>query len=171
MTLEQQPFASAADLRLTNAALDAELLRVVKDVPEGHFHDEFSDEAWTLAVQVGHLAEFPTTFGRQLRSWLGRERVVVGRIAECDPEREDALLRATVRRLPELVEELEASLALLSSVLAMLRDEHLTATVYDVAAGRQTLTVFLDRYLLSHKAEHTTQLGTTLRNLRTRSAG
>lgn len=165
MTLRLQPFASAAELRLANAALDAELLKVVDQVPEGHLHDEFSDEEWTLAMQLGHLAEFPRTFGRQLASWLRRERLVVGRVIDCDTDRADALRRATVRRLPDLVEELEASLVLLDATLGSLHNDHLVATVYDVTAGRQALTVFCDRYVLRHKIAHTAQLAATLRSL------
>lgn len=157
-----QPYASAVEVRRRNAELDAELRALAYQVPERHLHDEFSEEAWTLAENLGHIAEFPAYFARQLNEWLDRTRVVVGRVADCDPDYSDALMRATEQRLAPLLEELEGSLAKLDEALARLTDDHLMATVHDVAHEREPLTSFLERYVIGHKAEHADQLRTWL---------
>lgn len=160
----REPYGSADEVRRWNAVLDADLAALCQRIPERHLHDEFSDHGRTLAQQLGHLAEFHAYFATQLDDWLGRERLVAGRVAD-NADLEDALLRATVTRLDPLLRDVRASVQALADVLDRLADGHLTATIYDIVQGREPLTAFLDRYVIAHKARHAHELAATITGL------
>lgn len=153
-----QPYASAGEVRGRNARLDAEIRELAQQVPDQHLHDEFSDDDRTLAEKLGHLAELSTFFARQLDEWIDGRRMVVGRVAEHDPDHNDALARATLQQLPQLLASLDAALATMERTLARLCDDHLTATIQNVRYGREPLTSFLQRYVIGHKAAHAHEL-------------
>lgn len=160
-----EPYSSAAEVRRRNVDLDGWITGLVERVPERHLHDALPEGQWTLAEHLGHLAEFPATFSRQLDEWLRGERAVVGRVADYDTDRLDALVRATERRRAGLVAELATSLGRMVSVLARFTDDHLTAHVQDVTEGRVPLIRILDRYVLGHKQVHAESLAAALADL------
>lgn len=159
---------SAEAIRTRNAALDAELLGLFDDVPADRIHEFFGDE-WTLADNLAHIAEFPGYFAAQLEAWLAGDRVVIGRVAEHDADRNDALARAPKMELEQLRRAVEESFAALAAVLEQLQDAHLDATTQNVKYGEEPLTSYLDRYVVGHKAAHVTQLREALDLLRSGS--
>jgi uncharacterized damage-inducible protein DinB len=164
MTSERH-LASAYDIQRRNREIDQRLLEVIATVPEAHLHDEFDGRRWTLAEQLGHLGEFPAYFARQLDEWMRGERAVIGRNADMDPDRTDALVRATVRRQAGMVADIEWALRQLDDVLGRMTDNHLLAHAHDVTIGRQSMTWFIDTYVIRHKERHLRDLRQTLASL------
>lgn len=167
MNGESRP-ATAEAIRDRNEALDAQLLELFDEVPEDRIHESFGDE-WTLVHNLAHIAEFPGYFAVQLREWMDGNRVVIGRVAEHDADRNDALARAPEMDLDRLREAAERSFAALAGVLENLRDDHLDATTQNVKYGEEPLTAYLDRYVVGHKAAHLAQLREAIELLRARS--
>lgn len=149
---------SADAVRRHNRELDERLLALLRDLPGDRLHEPLGDGEWTLAENAGHIAEFPRYFARQLREWIRGERVVIGRVAEHDADRNDAVVRAPQRGVDELVAGAEASFAELAEVLEELTDEHLTATTRNVKYGDEPLHAYLQRYVVGHKEAHLDQL-------------
>lgn len=157
--------SSAVEVRRVNANLDATLLDLVRAIPERHLHDVLPEGHWTLAEHLGHLAEFPRTFARQLGEWVAGQRAVVGRRDASDTDFHDAVVRAAERRLADLVDELEASLAQLAGVLTTLTDDHLASTVEVMGEGRTPAIRFLGRSVLDHKRDRAAELSRQLADL------
>lgn len=152
---------TADGIRDRNAELDAELLRLFDLVPEDRLHEPFGDD-WTLAHNLAHIAEFPRYFAVQLQQWFDGDRVVIGRVAEHDADRNDAIARAPDRTVVELRDAAVRSFAELSDVLEALTDEHVMATTHNVKYGEEPLRDYLQRYVVGHKAAHAEQLRAAL---------
>lgn len=152
------------ELRRRNTDYDETLLELLDAAPAARIHDDFGDE-WTIAMNLAHIAEFPGYFARQLDQWIDGHRVVVGRVAEYDADRNDALARAPGLDLDDLRDWAQASFAALRKVLDRVRDEHLTAVTHNVKYGPEPLTDYLARYVVSHKAAHVRQLRAALEML------
>ncbi len=157
-------YSSADAVRERNAELDRQLRRLFDSAPPDRIQDDFGDE-WTVAHNLAHIAEFPAYFARQLREWIAGERVVIGRVAEYDADRNDAIVQAPDRRLDDLRAQAEASFQALSDALEGLKDHHLEATTHNVKYGEEPLTAFLDRYVVGHKTAHVEQLREALDRL------
>lgn len=155
---------TADGIRDRNAQLDAQLLRLFDLVPEERVHEPFGDD-WTLAHNLAHIAEFPRYFALQLRAWFDGDRVMIGRVAEHDADRNDAIARAPDRSSAELREAAVRSFAELSDVLEALSDEHLMTTTCNVKYGEEPLRDYLQRYVVGHKAAHAEQLRGALETL------
>lgn len=168
MSTTQAQWRTAREVRDHNAELDRAFEAVVTQIPSELLTVEVGDGEWTLAEQLAHVAEFPGYFARQLRQWLAGERVVIGRIAEADADRNDAVARAKDRGLDDLVAQARASFRELAGALDGLRDEHLSAPTQNVKYGEEPLTAFLNRYVVGHKAAHVEQLRATLERLQAR---
>jgi hypothetical protein len=86
----------------------------------------------------------------------------VGRVAEHDAARNDAIVQADTARLSDLQHAVAAGFDELAEVLADLTDAHLTQPMRNVKYGDEPLTAYLDRYVVGHKAAHLEQLTTAL---------
>jgi DinB superfamily len=149
--------ATADGLRRLNDDLDQQLLAYLDQVeadPTPH-----TDDAWSTAQILAHVAEFSPFFTGQLAGWLSdRDQVVgrttshTGRLAAVEPSRVATLTRAGLEA------DLRAALAETRDVLAGLADADLTAPTQNVKYGTEPLTAFLSRYLVGHKQEHVDQL-------------
>lgn len=156
---------SAAGVRRSNAELDARILaimdlampdqlHVLEDKPPG-------EEAWSAAMVLGHLAEFPHFFAGQLRAFLADPATPVGRTHE-HPERLAAAAAARGRTLGELRAAVTAAFADLAAALDGLTDRHLAMTTTNRRYGEEPLTAFLERYVIDHKRGHAEQLARLL---------
>jgi hypothetical protein len=159
-----QPYESAREVRDHNTELDEQLLALFDAVPADRIHENFGDE-WTVAHNLAHIAEFPAYFARQLHQWIDGERVVIGRVAEHDADRNDAVFRAPSRGFDELREQAETSFTALRDALESLEDHHLDEMTQNVKYGAEPFTAFLDRYVVGHKAAHVEQLRDALERL------
>lgn len=157
---------TADEVRRENARLDRELLALFERTPPERIHEDIGDE-WTVAHNLAHIAEFPGYFAHQLDEWISGDRVVMGRVAEHDADRNDALARAPQRTWSEMHETARRSFAELESILASLRDDHITASTRNVKYGEEPLHAYLGRYVVGHKAAHVEQLRAALDALRT----
>jgi uncharacterized damage-inducible protein DinB len=154
---------TADGVRRANAELDERLRALLSRITADQL-GEGPDDGWTVAEQLGHIAEFPGYFARQLREWIAGERTVIGRVAEHDADRNDAVVRAPQRSLEELREQAERSFDAFAEALEELEDEHLTQDTHNVKYGTEPLSAFLTRYAVGHKAAHVEQLQATLEN-------
>ncbi len=159
-TAETRPRTADA-IRARNAALDAELRATVADLPAGRLHADPGGGEWTLAEQLGHIAEFPRFFAPDLIRQLREEHPTIGRTSD-HPGRNAAVAAARGRTLPDLQAELDASLDRLAAALEEVRDEHLGRIARNRKYGPEPLSAFLDRYVIGHKAGHIKQLRETL---------
>src|SRR5699024_9297860 len=116
---------TADGVRSLNGRLDAELLALFDEITPDELGVASGDVEWNLEENLGHIAEFPRYFARQLRQWFDGERVVIGRVAEHSADRNDAIVQARGRSLDEFRAEAETSFAELADVLGRLTDEHL----------------------------------------------
>lgn len=152
---------TAEEIRARNAELDVELSTLAERVRPEQLHAASADGDWTPAEALAHVAEFARYFAGDLARHLGEEGVDVGRTHE-HPGRNEAIAAAPSRTLDELRASLNAALAELAEVIATLRDEHLGRIGNNRKYGPEPLSVFLDRYVLDHKAAHRDQLRRTL---------
>lgn len=167
MNRQTDGLTTADEVRALNCALDAELLSMIEGVTEYELRVDAGDE-WSIDKNLGHIAEFPRYFARQLRQWLAGERIVLGRVAEYSADRNDAVVRSKNRPLDELVREARESFRQLSDVLEQLQDEHLDSMITNVKYGEERLSAFLDRYILGHKTAHVHQLRAAIEDVRAR---
>lgn len=155
-------WGSAEEVRAENRSLDADLLALLPKIRPADLARTPTAGEWSLAENLAHLAEFPSYFARQLSQWIAGQRTVVGRVAEHSADRNDAIARGPQRPLPDLVAQVEASLADLAKALAELSDAHLDTATKNVKYGEEPLRAFLSRYVVGHKAAHLSQLLTLL---------
>jgi uncharacterized damage-inducible protein DinB len=146
-----------------NRQLDDRLRELVAQAPTDRLHDEVGGGEWPLASNLGHIAEFPRFFGRELALVLDQPgiAVMVGRTHE-HPERNAAVAGAAAKGHEELAREVDAALDDLGGVLDRLTDGDLQRIVTNRKYGPESLATYLQRYVLSHKAAHVDQLGRTL---------
>ncbi len=147
---------SAVEVRARNAELDIELSQLAAQVTPGQLHVTTEDGEWTPAETLAHVAEFARFFARDLERHLG-EGGDVGRTHE-HPGRNQAIAAAADRDVDELREDLTLGLDALAKLLESLDDAHLERIGNNRKYGPETLAVFLDRYVLDHKAAHIGQL-------------
>lgn len=155
---------SADAVRRRNEDLDRQLLGLFDAAPGERIHESFGDE-WTVARNLAHIAEFPRYFARQLREWIAGDRVVVGRVAEWDADRNDAIVQADQQELGTLRRAASDSFETMADALESLDDAHLEAPTHNVKYGQEPLTAFLDRYVVGHKVAHVSQLREALERL------
>jgi len=151
----------AAAFRTLNHDLDVRILSLVDHLDPGQLHTlepvPEGAEAWSAAIVLGHLAEFPRFFAAELRRFLADPTAPVGRTHE-HPERLLALQNAAGRSLDELRTAVGAAFADLALALEELTDDHLPMTTNNRRYGDEPLTAFLDRYVTGHKRGHLDQL-------------
>lgn len=152
---------TAEEVRARNAELDAELSLLAERVTPDQLHAASDDDVWTPAETLAHVAEFARFFAGDLARQLEAEGVDVGRTHE-HPGRNQAITAASGRTLDELRLSLSSGLDELAKVLETLRDEYLGRIGANRKYGPEPLSVFLDRYVLDHKAAHRDQLQRTL---------
>ncbi len=152
---------TAEEVRARNAELDGELSRLAERVTRGQLHVAVGKGEWTAAEILAHVAEFARYFAGDLERQLGAEDRDVGRTHD-HPGRNQAIAAAAGRGLEELRGDLALALDELAKMLEFLHDEHLGRIGNNRKYGPETLTVFLDRYVLDHKAAHIDQLRHTL---------
>lgn len=162
--------STADQVRAQNQAIDDELRELLDAIRPEHLSQAPTDE-WSVGENLGHLAEFPGYFARQLRAWIDGDQVVVGRVAEHDPSRNDAIVQAPERQLEELRAAITTGLAELTDTLARLHDVHLTTPTQNVKYGEEPLTAYLSRYVVGHKAAHVRQLREALDHARRSDRG
>lgn len=112
-------YDTADNLRALNADLGAQFLALFDEVEPDELHVAPATEEWSIDKNLGHIAEFPAYFARQLRQWLDGDRVVLGRVAEHSADRNDAVVRARNRSPEELRTRAEAAFAALARFLRM----------------------------------------------------
>jgi hypothetical protein len=159
--METPRWRTADEVRAENREHDAAFRELFARVPPDRLLEGPEGE-WTVAQNLGHIAEFPGYFARQLRSWIRGDQVVIGRVAEHDPQRNDAIARAPAEELRQLTARAEVAFGELEETLAELTDDHLTATTQNVKYGEEPLTNYLERYVVGHKRAHVDQLRRTL---------
>jgi uncharacterized damage-inducible protein DinB len=157
VTAAQQVPGTADEVRARNAELDAQLLALIDQLDADQLHTDPATGEWTAAENLGHLAEFPRFFARDIEAQLAREGATVGRTHEHE-ERLAATAAAKSTGFDELRGEVQAAFAELARVLERLEDHHLPRIGNNRKYGPEPLTVFLDRYVLGHKAAHVRQL-------------
>jgi uncharacterized damage-inducible protein DinB len=162
VTTGSDELPTADQVRRRNRELDRRLLELFDLVPAERLADDPGGGEWSLAQNLAHIAEFPGYFPRQLRLWLDGERTVVGRVAEHSADRNDAVPRACGRGLDDLRQQAEATFSALAAVPEDLTDEHLEQPMRNVKCGQESLTAFLDRYVIGHKAAHVEQPRSTI---------
>lgn len=149
------------DMRAVNCALDAQLLSLADALDVSRLHElqtrPDGEEAWSAAMLLGHLAEFPHFFAHELRRFLTDPSQPIGRTHE-HPERLAAIATAEGKSLADLRAAVAAAFADLSEALQGIEDGHLRATTNNRKYGDEPLTEFLDRYVIGHKRSHLQQL-------------
>lgn len=160
---------NADEVRRRNAELDDRILSIVDLVDPALLHvlehKPEGEEAWSAAMVLAHLAEFPHFFATDLRRFLADPATPVGRTHE-HPERLAAVAAAGERSLDELRSAVTAAFADLAAALDGLRDHHLAAPTNNRRYGAEPLTAFLDRYVLGHKQGHERQLAALVKEAR-----
>lgn len=153
---------TAADVLSLNSALDEELLRTAASLDPARLDEPAAEGEWTPRQTLAHLAEFPHFFAGELRRHLadrkatiGRTHEHAGRLAAVEPG------RARGRDKEELLGEVRSAFGDLAGVLQRLSDTDLDSITQNVKYGEEPLRVFLDRYVISHKAGHLNQLRAT----------
>ena len=152
---------TAEEVRARNKALDSELRELAARITPEQLHRTPSNDEWTPAENLAHLAEFARYFAADIERQLQQQGVTVGRTHE-HAERNAAVAAASGRTLDDLRYDLDDGLDTLATVLEGLRDEHLGRIAQNRAYGPEPLTTFLERYVLGHKAAHSRQLRETL---------
>jgi uncharacterized damage-inducible protein DinB len=157
MTKSNDAPTTADEVRARNAELDAALLALIDRLDPDELHTDPGTGEWTAAENLGHIAEFPRFFARDIDAQLAEEGATVGRTHEHE-ERLAAIAAAAGRTFDDLRAEIVASFDQLARVLERLDDHHLQRTGSNRKYGPEPLAVFLDRYVLGHKASHVRQL-------------
>ncbi len=147
---------TAADVRARNAELDIELSLLAEQITPGQLHGASAAGEWTPAETLAHVAEFARYFTGDLERQLVAVGAVVGRTHD-HPGRNHAIAAAAGRDIEELRGDLSRALDALARTLEPLRDEDLDRIGKNRKYGPETLAVFLDRYVLDHKAAHIDQ--------------
>lgn len=155
---------TAVERRARNAALDDAIRRLIAQVPSRMLGSRPEGGGWTLAENLAHLAEFPLFFADEIGRQMRDDRPTVGRTHD-HVARQEAISRAGERNLEELRSDVGAALEGLDDVLEDLRDEHMLKLGENRKYGLEPLSMFLDRYVLDHKAAHILQLEEALRSL------
>jgi uncharacterized damage-inducible protein DinB len=152
---------NADEVRRRNADLDGQILATVDLVDPARLHvlerKPPGQEAWSAAMVLGHLAEFPRFFAAELRRFYADPDAPIGRTHE-HPERLLAVAAAEHRTVSELREAVTTAFVELASALDELQDRHVTMTTNNRRYGAEPLTAFLDRYVIGHKRGHAGQL-------------
>lgn len=152
---------NAAEVRSRNEALDKLITATMDRVDPDRLHElerkPPGQEAWSAAMVLAHLGEFPRFFAGELRRFLADPAAPIGRTHE-HPERLDAVAAARGRSYEQLRAGVTSAAAELADVLRELDDHHLAMTTNNRKYGPEPLTTFLNRYVLNHKREHAEQL-------------
>lgn len=152
---------NAATVRTRNEELDALIAAAMELVDPDRLHElerkPAGQEAWSAAMVLAHLGEFPRFFAGELRRFLADPAAPIGRTHE-HPERLAAVAAARGRSYAQLRAGVTSAAAELAGVLRDLDDHHLTLTTDNRKYGAEPLTAFLNRYILNHKREHADQL-------------
>jgi hypothetical protein len=152
---------NAAWFRSRNEALDGLIAATTDLLDPARLHElerkPPGEEAWSAAMVLAHLGEFPRFFAGELRRFLADPAAPVGRTHE-HPERLAAVAAARGRSYDELRTGVTAAAAELATVLRELDDHHLETTTNNRKYGPEPLTAFLDRYVIGHKQGHADQL-------------
>ncbi|MEV4754435.1 maleylpyruvate isomerase N-terminal domain-containing protein [Micromonospora sp. NPDC049559] len=152
---------NAAWVRARNEELDVLIATVVDRVDPARLHElerkPAGQEAWSAAMVLAHLGEFPRFFAGELRRFLADPAAPVGRTHE-HPERLAAVAAASGRSYEQLRAGVTSAAAELAAVLRELDDHHLALPTNNRRYGPEPLAVFLDRYVIDHKREHADQL-------------
>ncbi|MGH9299541.1 MAG: DinB family protein, partial [Acidimicrobiales bacterium] len=146
---------SAAALVAANEALDKQLIDALEAADLSQ--RPFDPEEWVPIEVAAHVAEFPLFFAGELRRWREDPRAVVGRSHD-DRERIAAVAEAGKADPQRLLEQCRAAIGVLAKEIARFSDTDVTATTVNVKYGSEPMTVFLERYVLGHKAGHIRQL-------------
>jgi uncharacterized damage-inducible protein DinB len=162
-------FATADDVRRLNRELDERLRALADEIQPEELHVDPCNGEWTLAENLGHIAEFPRFFAPQVTAQLREDHPRVGRTHEHE-ERLAAIAQARERDLAELRADLAVSFDSFAGTLTELRDDDLTRVAENGKYGPETLSVFLDRYVIGHKAAHVRQLRETIDAVRALAA-
>lgn len=153
--------ATAAAVRRLNAELDDALLRLMDRLDPDRLAEPetvASDaEAWSAAIVIGHLGEFPRFFANEMRRWHADRAAEVGRTVVAG-ERLEAIAASRSRSLAQLRRTVESAFTDLASALEVLTDDDMTAPTQNRKYGAEPMTAFLDRYVLGHKRGHLDQL-------------
>jgi uncharacterized damage-inducible protein DinB len=165
MSDEAPAYETADDVRRVNATLDRELLALAADITPDEVHTDPRNGEWTLAENLGHIAEFPRFFAPQIASQLAGDPAPVGRTHE-NPARLAAIEAARGRGLDDLRSDLATSLGDFAHTLEPLRDDDLARVTENSKYGPESLRQFLDRYVIGHKAAHVRQLRETIAAVR-----
>lgn len=157
---------TAAAVRSRNRDLDAEILLLVDAINVDRLHElehkPDGEEAWSVAMVLAHLGEFPRFFAGELRRLLADPAALVGRTHE-HPERLAAVAAARGRSYEELRAGVVSASADLAVALLAIDDRHLGMTTNNRRYGPEPLTAFLDRYVVGHKRSHADQLARLLK--------
>ncbi|MFC7550768.1 maleylpyruvate isomerase N-terminal domain-containing protein [Plantactinospora sp. GCM10030261] len=152
---------NAAWLRSRNETLDGLVATTMDLIDPARLHElepkPAGEEAWSAAMVLAHLGEFPWFFAGELRRFLADPAAPVGRTHE-HPERLAAVAAARGRSYEQLRAGVTAAAAELAAVLRELDDRQLVMTTNNRRYGPEPLTAFLDRYVIRHKQEHVNQL-------------
>lgn len=162
MTTPTELAGTADEVIGRNRQLDHRLRDLVAQAPADRLREDPGGGEWSLAENLGHIAEFPRFFGRELALVLDQPDVdvEVGRTHE-HPERNEAVAAAAGKGHEQLAREVDAALAELGGVLDRLTDHDLQRVVSNRKYGPESLATYLQRYVLNHKAAHIDQLGRT----------
>ncbi|WP_422768841.1 maleylpyruvate isomerase N-terminal domain-containing protein [Plantactinospora sp. WMMC1484] len=152
---------NAAEVRGRNQALDDLIADTMELLDPARLHElerkPAGQEAWSAAMVLAHLGEFPCFFAGELRRFLADPAAPVGRTHE-HPERLAAVAAARGRSYEELRAGVTSAAAELAVALRELDDHHLAMTTNNRRYGPEPLTAFLDRYVIGHKQQHADQL-------------
>jgi hypothetical protein len=159
---------NASDVRSRNEELDGLIVTIVDRLDGARLHElehkPDGQEAWSAAMVLAHLGEFPRFFAGELRRFLADPAAPAGRTHE-HPERLAAVAAARGRSYDELRADVTSAAAELAAVLRELEDHHLAATINNRKYGPEPLTTFLHRYVIGHKREHADQLASFAREV------
>ena len=149
----------AGAVRQSNAALDAELIDQLSRLLAKEASADHPPGEWDALQVAGHLTEFPAFFALDLRRWLADRSVTVGRTHENAARLAAVDHGALSQRDPDqLLGAVEQALIDLADALESVTDDDLDSTMRNIRYGEEPLRLFLDRYVLGHKAEHIAQL-------------
>lgn len=150
---------SANDLMRLNHELDQQLLAAAVALDPTRLDASAGDGEWTPRQTLGHLAEFPHFFAREIRRYLTDRTSVIGRTHE-HPDRLAAVDEHSNPRLDieDLIGAILLAQADLVEALGRLTVADLDSLTQNVKYGEEPLRAFLDRYVIGHKAGHLKQL-------------
>lgn len=152
-----ETYATAESVRTRNAELDRALLAEIEQIDPAQLHTPQGEGEWTLAELLGHLGEFPAFFAADLAQDLDAPGTEIGRTKEY-PGRLQAVAEAPQKELSQLRARITEAFAAMAATLARLQDADLKRTINNRKFGEEPMVVYLDRYVVGHKAEHLEQL-------------